>query len=229
MKKAKLIIALFFITGFITKAQTIRYFEFGTTCGHGNWQDTSFIASTTNQTLIDSVFANINRPKSLRKHIHGAIDYGNAGHNRNASHWFLWHFIPNQWDLVDVSVEVCDGCPYSDVDADTAYWVGNIKEYCSWAGVPLREVAAPLGFTERDFEKEIIFLPNPTRGIFQLRGFKFAENSILEVYNILGEKINQLEAINSKLEIDLSNQANGVYFIKMYIGQIILTKKVIKQ
>ncbi len=151
MKKTGLIFILVLTISFIGKAQTIRYFEFSTTCGHGNWQDTTFIASTSDQAVIDSVLANIARPLNQRKFINGNIDYGNGGHNHNASHWFLWHFIPNQWSLVEMTIELCDGCPYSDVDADTATWVGTIGLFCPWSGRPVREISNPLGINGTSF------------------------------------------------------------------------------
>ena len=144
MKKTGLTFIMLLTMCFIGKAQTTRYFEFSTTCGHGNWQDTTFIASTSNQIIIDSVLANLARPLNQRNFINGPIDYGNGGHNHNANHWFLWHFIPNQWNLAEVAIELCDGCPYTDVDADTAYWVGTVGQFCPWSGRPVREVADPI-------------------------------------------------------------------------------------
>jgi len=90
--------------------------------------------------------------------INGPIDYGNGGHNHNASHWFLWHFIPNQWSLVELAIEVCDGCPYTDVDTDTAYWVGNIGQFCPWSGRPVREVSNPLGINDRFLKMKFYFI-----------------------------------------------------------------------
>jgi hypothetical protein len=141
MKKTGLTFIMLLTLGFIGKAQT-RFFEFSTStfCGHGNWQDTSFIASTSNQAVIDSVLANLARPLNQRNFINGPIDYGNGGHNHNANHWFLWHFMPSQWSLVELAMEVCDGCPYTDVDADTAYWVGNVGRFCPWSGRPVRDL-----------------------------------------------------------------------------------------
>lgn len=76
---------------------------------------------------------------------------------------------------------------------------------------------------------ELSVSPNPTSGIFQFSGFEIVRNSMLQIYNILGEKIYQSEITNPKSEIDLSNQANGIYFIKISDGKTILSKKIIKQ
>lgn len=73
MKRIGLTFILLLKLCLICKTQTLRYFEFNTNCGHGNWKDTSFIASTSNQVVIDSVLANIARPLNQRNFISGPI------------------------------------------------------------------------------------------------------------------------------------------------------------
>ena len=214
MKKTGLTFIMLLTLGFIGKAQTTRYFEFSTTCGHGNWQDTTFIASTSNQIIIDSVLANLARPLNQRNFINGPIDYGNGGHNHNANHWFLWHFIPNQWSLVELAIEVCDGCPYTDVDADTAYWVGTVGQFCPWSGRPVREVSNPLGINDPIFENEISLYPNPTNNIINIEGLTKNENNTIQIFDVQG-KLVITKTINEKGTIDLSELNKGVYVIKI--------------
>jgi len=212
--------------GLICKTQTLRYFEFNTNCGHGNWKDTSFIASTSNQVVIDSVLANIARPLNQRNFISGPITYGHGGHNHNASHWFLWHFIPDQCNLTDVATELCDGCPYSDVDADTAYWVGNIGQFCPWSGRPVREVSNPLGINDPIFENKILLYPNPAKDILNLQC-----NSLNKIsatfYNSIGQELSTNFLINQNKMIDISELENGFYFLKITDGHKVVIKKVI--
>jgi hypothetical protein len=67
-------------------------------------------------------------------------------------------------------MEVCDGCPYTDVDADTAYWVGTVGQFCPWSGRPVREVADPiLGINDPIFENEILLYPNPAKDELNLK------------------------------------------------------------
>ena len=226
MKKIKMIFILVLIVSFITKAQTTRYFEFTTTCGHGNWQDTSFIASTSNQVVIDTVLANIARPLNDRKFIAGLIDYGNGGHNHNASHWFLWHFIPNQWNLAEVAIEVCDGCPYTDVDADTSYWVGNILQYCPWSGRPMREVSNPLGINDPIFENEILLYPNPAKDELNLKWNAFNDISVT-IFNPIGQELSTFFLSKDKSIIDISELQNGLYFLEINAGNKTEKKKLI--
>ena len=226
MKKTGLTLIMLLTLGFIGKAQTTRYFEFSTTCGHGNWQDTTFIASTSNQIIIDSVLANLARPINQRNFINGPIDYGNGGHNHNANHWFLWHFIPNQWSLVELAIEVCDGCPYTDVDADTAYWVGTVGQFCPWSGRPVREVSNPLGINDPIFENEISLYPNPAKDELNLK-WNNLNNISVTIFNSVGQNLSTIILSKDKSIIDISGLQNGLYFLKINNGNKTGIKKLI--
>jgi hypothetical protein len=226
MKKIGLTFVMLLIISFIGKAQPTRYFEFSTICGHGNWQDTTFIASTSDQTVIDSVLANLARPINQRNFINGPIDYGNGGHNHNASHWFLWHFIPNQWNLVELAMEVCDGCPYTDVDADTAYWIGNIGRFCPWSGRPVREVSNPLEINYPTFDNKISLYPNPANDILNLKWDGINKISVT-FYNSVGQELSTFYLSKDKSIIDISELQNGLYFLKINDGNKTGIKKLI--
>jgi len=211
----------------LAHAQTTRYFEFTVTCGHGNWQDTSFIAATSDQAVIDSVLANIARPLEERQFIVGPIDYGNGGHNHNASHWFLWHFIPDEWNLADFAIEVCDGCPYTDVDADTAYWVGNLGQFCPWSGRPAREVSlvsdvndpfAPAG--------EPLFFPNPAGNSVTLN-LQNSEGVSIQLFNAVGQQVANVPDVAFQQELDIAQLRNGIYYLKFTKDKSTVTKKLV--
>jgi hypothetical protein len=226
MKKVGLTFIMLLALGFVGKAQTTRYFEFSTVCGNGNWQDTTFIASASNQVLIDTVLANLARPLNQRKFINGPIDYGNGEHNNNANHWFLWHFIPNQWDLVEQAIELCDGCPYTDIDLDTAYWVGIVGQFCPWSSRPVREVSNPLGINEPILENEILLFPNPTKGELNLK-WNDMNNISVTIFNSTGQQLSTYFLSNDKSIIDISELQNGLYFLKINNGYKTGIKKLI--
>ncbi len=71
--------------------------------------------------------------------------------------------------------------------------------------------------------------PNPSNGKFQftIDGSQFDENCKVEIYNVQGERIYQSAITNTKFDIDLSNQPNGIYIVKIYDGQTVLTKKIV--
>lgn len=219
-------IVLFFS---LANAQTTRYFEFTTACGHGNWQDTAFVAATSDQAVIDSVLANLTRPIEERKFIVGPIDYGNGGVNHNANHWFLWHFVTSEWDLADFAIEVCDGCPYTDVDADTAYWVGNIGQFCPWSGKPVREVSLVSGVKDPDFGQNVpLFYPNPAQGQITLE-LPDGEGATVQVFNALGHKLFQISNPQSQQTLDLSQYQCGLYYLKFTKGNSTVTQKLVKE
>ena len=226
MKKIILIFFFMFMCCCFCKSQTMRYFEFSTNCGNGNWRDTTFIAAASNQALIDSVLANIARPMNQRKLINGPIDYGNGGHNHNSNHWFLWHFIPDQWNLVEYAMEACDGCPYSDVDADTAYWIGTLRQFCPWTSQPTREVPNTLGVNDQELETEITIYPNPVLNKLNLQ-FNSITNNSLTLYDSTGQEMLTLLVSKQNETVDLTELDSGFYFLKIMCENKILIKKII--
>jgi hypothetical protein len=86
------------------------------------------IAVTGKPEVISKAMQELKKPVSQRTlFISGAIDRGNSG-NRN----WNWHFRLNEWDLVESSIEVCDGRP-SDVEQNIDYWVDTVQRFCPWA------------------------------------------------------------------------------------------------
>lgn len=60
--------------------------------------------------------------------ISGTLKRGNGGFNTGYS----WHLDPRSVTFPDLTMEVCDGRPRSEVESDTAYWFGSVKVYCPW-------------------------------------------------------------------------------------------------
>ncbi len=73
---------------------------------------------------------------------------------------------------------------------------------------------------------EISIYPNPTTGIFHIITSEDFLN--IEILNITGKTINKLSVNNKQNSIDLSNQPNGIYFIKLQNEKTVKTMKVIK-
>jgi hypothetical protein len=64
--------------------------------------------------------------------------------------------------------------------------------------------------------------PNPTSNSIQIKSTLQIDK--IEVYNILGAKVSETQYSN----IDLSEQTNGIYFLRIYSESIFISKKVIK-
>lgn len=87
-----------------------------------------FVAETSDPALRATLRAQLALPVDQRNlHISGAIARGNGGDNLSWS----WHFVPGEWDMVELSAETCDGTPQM-VEDDLATWVDKIGTFCPW-------------------------------------------------------------------------------------------------
>jgi uncharacterized repeat protein (TIGR03803 family) len=75
-------------------------------------------------------------------------------------------------------------------------------------------------------ENNITVFPNPTNGIFQVLNTDYLISGT-EVYNLLGESIYEHLSTFPSLQIDLSNQPNGIYFLSMKTDKGIRSKKIV--
>lgn len=72
--------------------------------------------------------------------------------------------------------------------------------------------------------QSISIFPNPTTSFISIDG----ENiEIIEITNIEGQIIYQIEVYNDKISIDLSSQSKGVYFVKVITNKGIAIKKIV--
>jgi hypothetical protein len=59
--------------------------------------------------------------------VSGALVSGSGGIN---TPW-KWHLDASTVHVADVAIELCDGRP-SMIDADLAYWLNNVGQFCPW-------------------------------------------------------------------------------------------------
>ena len=57
--------------------------------------------------------------------------------------------------------------------------------------------------------------PNPNNGVFTIKSSAGSGQSLVEIYNVLGENIYKSNINSVNTEINLSNQPNGVYFYRV--------------
>ena len=119
----------------------LHYYEVGLNTDSPDWRDTSFIIATANPSLIAQIEAQLNLPMIQRKIVNGSLVSGNGGYNKNSTHQFKWHFKEDDWQLTDMSIEIYDGRPYSDVDTDISYWLDTVKRFAPWSSYIKREIA----------------------------------------------------------------------------------------
>jgi len=121
-----------------------HYFKFKS-ChenSHGNWQDTSFVAATSNPFVIQQCLDQLELPAESRTLFPlGEIENGSLGYNKNGTHIFNWHFVEDSWEMVELGIEIYDGCAYSDVELTN--YVENVGSYGGWSNIVLEEIINP--------------------------------------------------------------------------------------
>lgn len=73
--------------------------------------------------------------------------------------------------------------------------------------------------------------PNPSNGAFQftIDDSLITKNAKIEIFNLKGQIIYTSLITKTTSFIDLHNQKNGIYFIRFFNGEAILTKKIVIQ
>lgn len=116
-------------------AQGTRFFEFA----HRGSDDT-FYAWTNQADVLENVDAQLALPEADRgQHLNGKIAELPEGCNWNKE--WSWYFPANDWDLADLSIEVCDGNPQYVEDNLETYL--DIERFCPWSSFVLQEIQQP--------------------------------------------------------------------------------------
>jgi hypothetical protein len=76
--------------------------------------------------------------------------------------------------------------------------------------------------------KELNVFPNPSTGLITLEFNQYSgENCEVSVSNLIGTEVFRMNLTGNMSQIDLSNQANGVYFLKIVLDDKLFTKRII--
>lgn len=111
-----------------------RYFEFEASDG------LKFVAWTNRMEVIDKIEEQLAlAPADRNMHINGKILEVPANCSLNYS--WSWYFDPTDWDLAEISIEVCDGNPQY-VEDNLGDYI-DIGRYCPWSSKVTREISAP--------------------------------------------------------------------------------------
>ena len=145
-------------------------------------------------------------------------------------------------EVIIVAADVDDGsndnCGFTlSIDVDTFTVVGDYPVVLTItdaagnsASVTITvTITDTLGVDDFDFENRIKIYPNPTFGVIEIEIQNLDEDAILEIYDLLGKQIQTKILNNSMTQLDFSNYANGVYFLRFISDGKVITKRVIKK
>lgn len=94
-----------------------------------------FVVRTDDPLIIEKARKELVKPEADRRlFVTGQLALGDGKIN---SPWH-WHIADGQWNLVEQSIELCDGTPEM-VEKDLKNWVENVKRFCPWKSYILQE------------------------------------------------------------------------------------------
>lgn len=113
-----------------------------------------------------------------------------------------WDYQSSEIDLSTINTSVHIGFKFTSSDEESATWeVDNLLV----TGVISNSI-------NEETSIDIKLYPNPGYGIYQLQNSN-KENLNIEVYNVLGQFIHSIESSNAQIQIDISDENNGIYLI----------------
>jgi hypothetical protein len=83
------------------------------------------------------------------------------------------------------------------------------------------DVSGENNLTEK--QNDISIYPNPNNGKFNIQWSAVSSQSVITIYNILGEEVKSTELTGNTNQVDLSAQPDGIYFYKVLSGNGKLT------
>jgi ELWxxDGT repeat protein len=104
---------------------------------------------------------------------------------------------------------------------------GTGTGYEPWVYVP--SGGSSTGLSEAQSAATINLYPNPSTGLIQLTIQNASAGTVVEVYNIKGERVYQLTGVKIHHELDLSDLAKGMYFVKVNDGVNVYSRKLMLQ
>ena len=115
---------------------------------------------------------------------------------------------------------------------ETADNSGNMsKKFTLYVDVSHDYFAIKGSVTDLSLENLLSVSPNPTTGIFNINvNLPENEEIAITVFNSVGQVIEAVangEVSNNTYTVDITNQANGIYYVKMNVKGSVITEKII--
>ncbi len=137
-------------------------------------------------------------------------------------------YILKDWTYVDLSSlnRNTRSLKFKMSSSDVGTWGMNTPKYFCMDNFEYQGV---LSINELS-ENSISVFPNPTKNKLNVQFDEIINNASYKLIDITGREVisSSVNGVNS-LNLDLSNQNNGVYFLTITIDNKVITKKIIKQ
>ncbi len=194
-------------------------------CGEGDESDwTEAVAFTTNEEVVEPCNTPTNVAASNITKESMTITWNANG----ASKWNLQYRVVNgAWSTVTV-----EGNPtytITDLTEATEYQI-QVQAVCDGATSPWSTMISQSTGINARLMGSISLYPNPASNYVDVR---VSDNDIavsrLEVYDVYGKLINEVEVINNPTRINVENLASGMYFVKVITNDGVATKNFIKK
>ncbi len=86
-----------------------------------------------------------------------------------------------------------------------------------------------VGVEEEKLNNKVTVYPNPCSGLFQVSIENNTKDALIEVYDVVGTIIERRIINGNQTTLDISNQAKGVYFVKVKQNDTVIVEKMIVQ
>jgi PKD repeat protein len=156
--------------------------------------------------IVTVVITNASSSTSLDGSLSASVSGGTLPHD------YEWC---NGASTMNITGLPCDTCSLTVTDANG----------CSFSST--YTVDCPVGIADIFSKSSFNIYPNPSSGIFNIE-INSNQNTIVEVYNLLGEEIISNSFTNSSV-IDLSGKSSGIYIIKVSADGVSKMKRIIMQ
>jgi len=136
-------------------------------------------------------------------------------------------YIIETWQWIELtSLGYVDSLQMSLSSSDNGQWGMNTPNY--YCADNFYVGAAEVGITESAESANVNVYPNPTQSQVKLQSGSNKSYNV-SIVDYTGKVIRQLTNISNGQNIDLSEQAPGLYILQLYAGNKIITKRIIKQ
>jgi hypothetical protein len=162
-------------------------------------------------------------------------DWGNKHNTQGQGNCTAMKFTPGfdtAWQYLPVNGSVSNGgAGYVAATVD-----GNGNVYAAYSGYSafVKKLICPTAINEvqgDDNTSKVSVYPNPSHGIFNIALQNVTGKSYIEVYNILGEKVYQVQLHSNNTQINIGANAPGIYLYRVITesGEAISSGKMILQ